>query len=109
MIRFLFRFLGLICLAAAFILVVYDGTKSIAANHLYFTSVQALWQLINPGSLQGFIQGTRPLVAPYAGGMIWDPGVLGILAAPSWSLLGIFGILFLLLGRRKKPLIGYAR
>jgi hypothetical protein len=109
MIRFLFRFLGLICLAAAFILVVYDGTKSIAANQLYFTSVQALWQLINAASLQGFIQDTKPLVAPYAGGMLWDPGVLGILAAPAWSLLGIFGILFLLLGRRKKPLIGYAR
>lgn len=109
MIRFLFRSLGLICLAAAFILVVYDGTKSIAANQLYFTSVHALWQLINPASLQGFIQDTKPLVTPYAGGMLWDPGVLGILAAPSWSLLGIVGILFLLLGRRKKPLIGYAR
>ncbi len=109
MIRFFFRFLGLICLAAAFILVVYDGTKSIAANHLYFTSVQALWQLINAASLQGFIHDTKALVAPYAGGMLWDPGVLGILAAPSWSLLGGFGILFLLLGRRKKPLIGYAR
>jgi hypothetical protein len=109
MIRFLFRFLGLICLAAAFILVVYDGTKSIAANKLYFTSVQTLWQLINPASLQNFVRDTKPLVAPYAGGMLWDPGVLGILAAPSWSLLGIFGILFLLLGRRKKPLIGYAR
>ncbi len=109
MIRFLFRFLGLICLAAAFILVVYDGTKSIAANHLYFTSVQALWQLVNAASLQGFMQNTKPLVVPYAGGMLWDPGVLGILAAPAWSLLGIFGILFMLLGRRKKPLIGYAR
>jgi hypothetical protein len=109
MIRFLFRFLGLICLAAAFILVVYDGTKSIAANKLYFTSVQALWQLVNAASLQTFIQDMKPLVSPYAGGMLWDPGVLGILAAPSWSLLGIFGIIFLLLGRRKKPLIGYAR
>ena len=109
MIRLLFRFLGLICLAAAFILVVYDGTKSIAANHLYFTSVQALWQLMNAASLQGFMQSTKPLLAPYAGGMLWDPGVLAILAAPAWSLLGIFGILFLLLGRRKKPLIGYAR
>ena len=32
MIRFLFRFLGLIMLAAAFILGIYDGTKSIAGN-----------------------------------------------------------------------------
>jgi hypothetical protein len=109
MIRFLFRFLGLICLAAAFILAVYDGTKSIAGNNLYFTSVQALWQLTNPDSLQGFMQNTKPLIASYAGGMLWDPGVLAVLAAPAWSLLGIFGILFLLLGRRKKPLIGYAR
>jgi hypothetical protein len=46
---------------------------------------------------------------PYAGGVLWDPGVLGVLAAPAWSFFGVFGILFLLLGRRKKPLIGYAR
>jgi len=32
-----------------------------------------------------------------------------VLAAPSWSLLAGFGILFMLMGRRKKPLIGYAR
>ena len=105
MIRFLFRFIGLILLAAAFILVIYDGTKSIAANNLYFTSVRTLWELINAGSLQKL----KPLIEPYAGGILWDPVMLSILAAPSWSLLGGFGILLLLLGRRKKPLIGYQR
>ena len=109
MIRFLFRFLGLLCLAGAFILVVYDGTKSIAGSQLYFTSVQVLWQLMNPASLAGFMQDTKPLIAPYAGGMLWDPGVLAILAAPAWGLLGVLGVLFLLFGRRRKPLIGYAR
>ncbi len=105
MIRFLFRFIGMICLAAAFILVIYDGTKSIAANNLYFTSVRTLWELINAGSLQKL----KPLIEPYAGGILWDPAMLGILAAPSWSILGGFGILLLMLGRRKKPLIGYER
>lgn len=105
MIRFLFRFIGLLCLAAAFILVVYDGTKSMAANRVYFTSVQTLWELINAGSLAK----VQPLVSPYAGGVLWDPAMLTILAAPSWSLLGLFGILLIMLGRRKKPLIGYAR
>ena len=109
MIRFLFRFIGLLCLAAAFVLVVYDGTKSIAANRLYITSVRMLWELINAGSLQNFTQWFKPLVAPYGGGFAWDPVMLGILAAPSWSLLGAFGILLILLGRKKKPLIGYAR
>jgi len=105
MIRFLFRLIGLICLAAAFILVIYDGTRSIAANNLYLTSVRTLWELINAGSLAKL----RPLIEPYGGGILWDPVAVGILAAPSWGLLCGFGILFILLGRRKRPLIGYAR
>jgi len=32
-----------------------------------------------------------------------------ILTSPSWALFGLFGITFLILGRKKKPLIGYAR
>jgi hypothetical protein len=105
MIRFLFRFIGLICLAAAFILVIYDGTKSIAGNRVFITSVRVLWDLINAGSLQKL----KPLIEPYAGGFLWDPVMIAVLAAPSWSLLCGFGILLLLLGRRKKPLIGYQR
>ena len=105
MIRFLFRLLGLICLAAAFLLLVYDGTKSIAATQLYFTSVRTLWDLVNAASLLKL----KPLVLPYAGGFLWDPVMLSILAAPAWSLLGLFGIVLLLLGRRRKPLIGYVR
>ena len=104
MIRFIFRFLGLLCLAAAFILVVYDGTKSIAGNALVFTSVRALWELINAASLARL----QPLVAGFAG-VLWDPVLLTVLDAPAAALLGILGILFLLFGRRKKPLIGYER
>jgi hypothetical protein len=105
MIRFLFRFIGLISLAAAFILVIYDGTKSIAGNSLALTTVQALWQLINAGSLAK----VKPLIDHYAGGLLWDPVMVSILALPAWALLGLFGILLLILGRKKKPLIGYAR
>ncbi|MEP7031335.1 MAG: hypothetical protein ABI830_10420 [Pseudolabrys sp.] len=105
MIRFLFRFIGLFCLAGAFILVIYDGMKSIAASQVYFTSVRTLWELINAGSLAK----VRPLIEPYANGILWDPAMTGILAAPALSLLAGFGIILLLLGRKKKPLIGYAR
>jgi hypothetical protein len=105
MIRFLLRFIGLICLAAGFILLIYDGTKSIAGNMVFLTSVRTLWELINAGGLAKL----KPMIEPYAGGVLWDPLMVTILAAPSWSLLGVLGILFLLLGRKKKPLIGYAR
>jgi hypothetical protein len=105
MIRFLLRFLGLICLAGAFILVIYDGTKSIAGNRFFFTTVRMLWELLSPNSLAQL----KPLLSSYANGMIWDPGAVTVLAWPAWSLLGCLGILFILLGRKKKPLIGYAR
>jgi len=105
MIRFLIRFLGLILLAAAFILVIYDGTKSIAANSISITTVQALWALVHPSSLARL----KPLIVPYANGLLWDPVTVSVLAAPAWSLLGVAGILLLFLGRKKKPLIGYAR
>jgi len=105
MIRFLLRFIGLICLAAGFILLIYDGTKSIAGNKLFLTSVRTLWELFNAASLAKL----EPMIRPYAGGLLWDPVMVAILAAPSWSVLGVLGILFLLLGRKKKPLIGYVR
>ena len=105
MIRFLLRFIGLICLAAAFILLIYDGTKSIAGNRLFLTSVRSLWELINAASLAKL----EPRVQSYVGGYLWDPVMVAILASPSWGVLGLLGILFLLLGRKKKPLIGYAR
>ena len=49
MIRFLLRFIGLVCLAAAFILLIYDGTKSIAGNRVFLTSVRSLWELTRAG------------------------------------------------------------
>lgn len=105
MIRLLLRFIGLICLAAGFILLIYDGTKSIAGNRLFLTSVRALWELINASSLAKL----EPTIQFYAGGYLWDPVMMTILSAPSWGLLGGLGIILLLLGRKKRPLIGYAR
>ena len=46
MIRFLLRFIGMICLAGGFILLIYDGTKSIAGNMIFLTDVRTLWELI---------------------------------------------------------------
>ena len=51
MIRFVFRFLGLLCLAVGFIFLVYDGTRSIADQTLYLTSVGLLWSNIHQNSL----------------------------------------------------------
>ena len=104
MIRFLLRFLGLVVLALAFIFLVYDGTKSIAANAFYITKVDDVWFNIHQTS-QGFVEDWIKRNADWA----WDPGVRTVLEQPAWLVLGVLAVLLVLLGRKKKPLIGYAR
>jgi hypothetical protein len=105
MIRFLLRTLGLLFLAAAFIFLVYDGTKSIAANMLLYSKVDEVWSLLHTASLQQL----QPLIEKKAPHWLWDPVVTTILDAPAIVAFGIVGAILLLLGRRKKPLIGYGR
>jgi len=105
MIRFLIRAVGFFALAAAFLLVIYDGTKSIAGNAIFITTVRNLWETINAASLQAL----RPLMEGRLGPYAWDPVFAYFLNAPSWAALGILGVILILLGRRPRPLIGYAR
>jgi hypothetical protein len=104
MIRFLFRFLGLLCLALAFILLVYDGTKSIADQRLYITTVTDVWVAVQESSLTQL----RPVVERLSV-WLWDPVIVKILAAPSELVLAVIGMVLILIGRKKRPLIGYAR
>ena len=51
MIRFVFRFAGLVALALGFIFLVHDGTKSIADQTIYISRVASTWENIHPSSL----------------------------------------------------------
>jgi hypothetical protein len=105
MIRFLFRFLGVLILAGAFILLVYDGAKSIADSRIYIYKLGQLWTDISAGSLES-LKATVETQLPF---QVWDPVALTLLEQPAWLVLGVIGVLFILIGRRKKPLIGYGR
>jgi hypothetical protein len=105
MIRSLFRLIGVIFLAAGFILLMYDGAKSIADSRIYIYKLGQLWTDIHTSSLQAAqakVQASLPA-------LVWDPVITTVLEQPSWLVLGVIGTLFILLGRRRKPLIGYAR
>jgi hypothetical protein len=105
MIRFLLRFIGLWILAAAFIFLIYDGTKSIAGKAVIMKPFGESWNDIHSTSLQLL----QPAIERHVAGWLWDPVVLSILTAPTWLVLGIVGIVLIVLGRKQKPLIGYAR
>ena len=82
MIRFLLRFIGLLCLALGFIFLVYDGTKSIADQRWYVTKVSDVWITVQESSLTKL----KPALEGIAG-WLWDPVVVNVLNAPSWLVL----------------------
>jgi hypothetical protein len=104
MLRFLLRFFGLCLLATAFFFLVYDGTKSIANQHLMYIKVDDVWALVDQNSLNQ-AQSWIKLKALW----LWDPYVLKFFDLPSWIVLAVLALILIVLGRRKKPLIGYAR
>jgi hypothetical protein len=104
MTRFVLRFIGLCLLATAFVFFVYDGTKSIANQQFVYSKVVETWAMIDQNSLN-FVQSWLKQKAPWA----WDPYLQQSFDLPTWVVLGIVASILILLGRKKKPLIGYAR
>jgi len=104
MIRFLFRFIGLLFLALAFILFVYDGTKWIADQRWDVTTVGWIWATVHESSLTQ----VRPTLEPLAV-WLWDPVASKILDSPAFVVLVVLGTILVLIGRKRRALIGYAR
>ena len=105
MIRFLFRFVGFVILAGGFIALIYDGTKSIAGGSLVFTPLGQIWNNVHSTSLQLL----QPAIERHVSPFLWDPVVLSILTTPAWIVFAIIGAILMLIGSKKKPLIGYVR
>jgi hypothetical protein len=104
MIRFLLRSLGLCLLAAAFVFLVYDGTKSIANHQFVYMRLGELWADIDQRSLNA-VQDWLRQRALWA----WNPYLRTLFDLPSWAVLAVLSSVLVLLGRKKKKLIGYAR
>jgi hypothetical protein len=104
MIRFLLRFIGLCILALAFVLFVYDGTKSIANQHVVYAKLVEVWAMVDQTTLNQ-AQVWLKQKAPWA----WDPYMQSVFELPAWGVLAIVAMILIVLGRKKKPLIGYAR
>ena len=105
MIRSLFRLIGLIFLALAFIFLIYDGTRSIADQELRLTCLEQTWSDVHQASLAK----AQPALESFMGGVIWKGVAKPVLNQPTWAALGVIGLVLLIVFRRRRPLIGYSR
>ena len=104
MIRFLFRFLGYWLLAGALVAAIIDGAKSIAASSVVTTQFAQHFRQLAPSLLERLEFGVQNnLGLPW----LWDVVFVNILAWPSFAVLGVLALIFLLIGRRKRaPVVG---
>lgn len=91
-------------LAGGFAALLYDGTRTIAANMVSLTPLSHTWNNFHSTSLQSL----QNLIEP-SFPFLWDPLMRTVLAAPTSLVLAVLGLLLMLIGRKKKPVIGYAR
>jgi uncharacterized iron-regulated membrane protein len=103
MLRFLARLLGLVLLAAGFVGLVVDGTRSIANGALSFTALGEVgYRLFGERYL--LLQPTVEKVHPF----LWNSIVLNLLLAPAALFAFMLGVVLLWLGRKPEEPIGYA-
>ena len=104
MVRLVFRFLALVILAGAFVAVVVDGTRSVAAGSAAILPLGRTIATVAPDTflkLHAAIEMHAPL--------LWDPILVTILLLPTWVVLGAIGLVLLALTRRPAAKIGYSR
>ncbi len=105
MIRFFLRSLGLVLLALAFIFVIYDGMRLIADRKFFPTKVGQFWSDVHANSLDGLRSAVENHISPG----VWALAVQPVLEQPTALVFGVLGVILIVFGRKKKPLIGYAR
>ena len=96
--RLLLRIIGTTLLAAALILVILDGTRSLGTNALVMTPLGETWRAIHADSLAG----VQSFIESRFFGPLLEGLISAILALPGWVVLGVPGALLAWLGRSKR-------
>jgi hypothetical protein len=96
--RLLFRLIGTWLLGIALILLIMDGTRSLAADEIIMTSLADTWTYVHAQSLEE----VRVFLATRFFGPVIEPTVSTILTLPGWLVLAVPGALLALLGRTRR-------
>lgn len=96
--RLILRVLGTVLIACAVILLIIDGTKTLAANGFVFTPLEDTWTLINPQSLAA----VREFMGSRLFGPVLEAGITALVGLPGWAVIGPPGLLLAWAGRSRR-------
>ncbi|MDO9440902.1 MAG: hypothetical protein Q7T73_08425 [Beijerinckiaceae bacterium] len=103
MIRLFVRLVALLLMAGSFVALVLDGTRSIAAGTLTYSTLGALIAAVFPKFAE-----LKPVLDSRLHPLVWDPGVIFVLALPACVVLALIGALLWRIARKRPPPIGYS-
>lgn len=96
--RLILRILGTWLLGLSLILLIIDGTRSLANNTLMFTAFGDSWASVNGPSLDAM----RGFIATRFFGPLLDPVIGAVLAAPGFLVLAVPGVILAVMGRSRR-------
>lgn len=96
--RIALRIVGTWLIGLALVLLVIDGTKSLAANAVVMTSLGDIWLQIHAQSLDG----VREFFHSRFFASLLDQVFDALLTYPAFAVIGVPGILLTLLGRKPR-------
>ena len=96
--RLFFRIVGTWLVGMALILVIIDGTRSLAASTLVIASLGETWTTLHADSLEA----VRQFLASRFFGPLLEGVVNVLLGLPAWVVLGVPGIFIAWLGRTRR-------
>jgi len=103
MLRFLARTIGLLLLAAGFVGLVIDGTRSMANARVAFTPLGEIAFALFPA----FFPQIEPAVTRHVHPWLWDPLLLNLFLMPASVLGFLMGAALLWVGQKPEEPIGY--
>ncbi|KKB06981.1 hypothetical protein VE25_20240 [Devosia geojensis] len=96
--RLVLRVVGTWLIGLAIVLIVIDGTKSLAANGLVMTPFGETWSTLHAASLEA----VRDFLATRFFSNLLDAVFAAILTYPAFAVVGVPGIMLALMGRKPR-------
>ena len=103
MLRFLVRSAGLLLVAAAFVGLVIDATRSIANSQASFTPLGELALTLFPKNFPLLGPAVTQSVHPF----LWDPILVNLFLLPASVVGFVIGAVLLWVGQKREEPIGY--
>jgi Na+/phosphate symporter len=96
--RAVLRFLGTWIIGLGLIMLIIDGTKSLASKSITWTSLENIWTQLTPTTLEATFSFLESRYFAY----LLQSGLSAVLSYPAFAVIGILGIVLALVGRRPR-------